>query len=211
MVSKSRCLYIIHRVNSINKLKSIPPEFGIEIDVRGFGDKILLNHDPLDSYSQYEELDNFLSYFHHAFVVFNIKEAGYEDRVIDIAVSHGIQHYFLLDVEFPYFYRATRMNHFRNIAARFSEAEPIEFIFSQRDGERFLVDWVWVDTNTRLPLTKEICSQLRGLKICLVSPDRWGRPGEIASYAQYMSQHQIHVQAIMTELQYVPIWKQSYG
>ena len=38
---------IIHRVNSIEKLKTVPYNFGCEIDVRSNGKEIILNHDAL--------------------------------------------------------------------------------------------------------------------------------------------------------------------
>ena len=37
---------IIHKVNSLNKLKTIPLRFGVEIDVRSYGSNIILNHEP---------------------------------------------------------------------------------------------------------------------------------------------------------------------
>ena len=37
---------IIHRVNNISKLQKIPNNYGIEIDVRDYKNKLILNHDP---------------------------------------------------------------------------------------------------------------------------------------------------------------------
>ena len=37
---------IIHRVNKIKFLKSIPKNFGVEIDVRSFNSELILNHEP---------------------------------------------------------------------------------------------------------------------------------------------------------------------
>ena len=88
-------LTIIHRINTIEELKNIPKEYGIEIDVRGYGNKLLLNHDPIDPDKQYDELEEYLSNFNHAFIIFNIKEAGYEDKIIGLARKHNIENYFL--------------------------------------------------------------------------------------------------------------------
>ena len=40
---------IIHRVNSIKKLRKIPNNFGVEIDLRVYQSKIILNHEPFKS------------------------------------------------------------------------------------------------------------------------------------------------------------------
>ena len=40
---------IIHRINSIKKLKKIPKNFGVEIDLRVYQSKIILNHEPFKS------------------------------------------------------------------------------------------------------------------------------------------------------------------
>ena len=62
---------ICHRINTISELKNIPKEYGVEIDVRAFGTKLILNHEP----HQYgDELEEYLQNFDHAFVIFNIKE-----------------------------------------------------------------------------------------------------------------------------------------
>ena len=37
---------IIHRVNSLAKLRQIPERYGVEVDVRSFGSKLILNHEP---------------------------------------------------------------------------------------------------------------------------------------------------------------------
>ena len=37
---------IIHRINLINKLKEIPENFGVEIDIRSYKSDLVLNHEP---------------------------------------------------------------------------------------------------------------------------------------------------------------------
>lgn len=201
----------MHRINTIRELDKIPVEFGLEIDIRGFGRKILLSHDPIDESKKYDELENYLKYYKHSFIIFNMKEAGYEQRVIELAEKLNLKDYFLLDVEFPFLYNATRKNRFRKIAVRYSEAEPIEFVNAQKENELPLVDWIWIDTNTRLPLTKKIMEQMQGFKTCLVSPERWGRPDDIEKYAYFLSEQNIMIDAIMTSPEFVKIWRRSYG
>ena len=202
-------LIICHRVNKIADLKGTPREFGVEIDIRGYGKKLLLNHDVINYPEEYDELENYLKEFNHAFIIFNIKEAGIEQQVINLAEKYKIKNYFLLDVEFPYFFRATRKDNFRKIAVRYSEAEPIEFTIAQTINGKAIVDWVWVDTNTQLPLNKEIYNKLKnaGFKLCLVCPERWGRAEDIENYINYMKENNIELDAVMTALKFAEKWK----
>ncbi len=198
-------LIIRHRVNTIEELNKTPKEYGVEVDVRGYGKKLLLNHEQINEPEKCDELEDYLKNFNHAFIIFNIKEAGIEQQVIDLAEKYKINSYFLLDVEFPFLYRATRNKRFRKIASRFSEAEPIEMSLAQKD----YLDWVWVDTNTKLPLNKQSCQQLKkaGFKLCLVCPERWGRPQDIDKYIDYMKQNKIFPDAVMTSLDYAKKWE----
>ena len=43
-----------------------------------------------------------------------------------------------------------------------------------------LVDWVWIDTFTKLPLNQNAIKILKNFKTCLVCPDRWERQEDIA-------------------------------
>mgnify|MGYP001450732031 FL=1 len=113
---------IVHRINSIKKLKKIPINFGAEIDLRVYQSKIILNHEPFKSG---DTLDNFLKYYNHGTLILNIKEDGIEDEVIKKVKKAKIKSYFLLDVEFPYIYRSIKDKQ-KNIAIRFSEKETIE-------------------------------------------------------------------------------------
>ena len=40
--------FIIHRINKIKDLKSLPKKFGVEIDIRTMGSKLILNHEPFN-------------------------------------------------------------------------------------------------------------------------------------------------------------------
>ena len=53
---------IIHRVNTIEKLKMVPHDFGCEIDVRSNGKEIILNHDAMQDGCSFE---NFLNFYNH--------------------------------------------------------------------------------------------------------------------------------------------------
>lgn len=200
-------IIIIHRINTIQKLKQIPVKYGVEIDIRGYGDKILLNHDPIDNPNDYDELEDYLKNYNHSFIIFNVKEAGYEQRIIDLAKKYSIEKYFLLDVEFPYLYRATRKEGIRQIAVRYSEAEPIEAVEAQIKNQTPLLDWVWIDTNTTLPLNKDIINRLKPFKTALVCPERWGRPKDIPSYIKKMKELKFKPDAVMTAYEYAEEWE----
>jgi len=199
-------LYIIHQINKIKDLKKIPQKYGVEVDVRGYGKKLLLNHDPIDRPEDFDELENYLKNYQHAFIVFNVKEAGYEKRIIDLAHKYKIKNYFLLDVEFPYLYRATRKNKFKKIAMRYSEAEPIAGVLAQIKNKKPLLDWVWIDTNTKLPLDKKTVNTLKVFKTCLVCPSRWGRVKDIGVYKKQMQKIDFFPTAIMTSLDNLKYW-----
>jgi hypothetical protein len=189
---------IIHRVNLISNLLKIPKKYGVEVDVRAYGDKLILNHEP---HKSGDELEEYLQNCNHAFIIFNIKEDGIEEEVIELAEKYGVKDYFLLDVEYPFIYRSISKG-FKKIGVRFSEAEPIESALAQK------VNWVWVDTNTKFPLNEVSYKKLKhaGFKICLVCPERWGRSQDIENYKEYMKENQIKIDAVMTSLKYAEKW-----
>ena len=191
--------FIIHRVNQIKHLKNIPREYGCEIDIRTDGSKLILNHDP------FKKGDNFIDYlneYRNGTLVLNIKESGIEDLVLEEVRKRNIDSYFLLDVEFPYFYSATEKGE-KNIAVRFSEKEPIENIFLFQNK----VDWVWIDTITKIPLTKNNISILKGFKSCLVCPSRWGRRNEIFEMKEELKKMNFKFDLIMTSIEVIGEWK----
>lgn len=193
---------IAHRINTIAELSRVPVTWGVEIDVRHNNrtGRPYLNHD----LGEGEDLERYLKKFKHAFIVFNIKEAGIENKCIDLAVKYHIpkKNYFLLDVEFPFLYRASRKEGISQIAIRYSEAEPIEMTEAQRN----FVDWVWIDTNTTLPLDMKTVPRLKGFKTCLVSPDRWGRVDDIPKYRQKLKKIGLALDAVMVGLEHGKLW-----
>jgi hypothetical protein len=194
--------YVVHRINEIEKLAQIPHRFGIEIDIRAYGSELILNHEP---FLRGDRLVDYLDAYKHGLLVLNIKEAGIEDEVLRLVKSHGISDYFLLDCEFPYIYRSTREG-VHQIAMRYSEDEPIEAALNYRSK----ADWVWVDTNTQLPLSSNIIEQLDGFKTCLVCPERWGRSHDIAPYAAAMKSLSFQPDAIMTGLEFIQKWENAW-
>jgi len=193
---------IIHRVNTIQQLKKISPQFGTEIDIRVWGSDLILNHEPFE---KGEKLIDYLDEYENGTLILNIKEAGIEDAVLHLVKQRPqIKSYFLLDVEFPYLYRASRQGE-KNIAIRFSEDESIETV-KKYVGK---VNWVWIDTNTQLPISNENKAILDNFKKCLVCPERWGRPEEIINYRKEISLMNFELNAIMSSKKYCDSWLSS--
>ncbi|MFM7358565.1 MAG: hypothetical protein ACKO1T_08300 [Sediminibacterium sp.] len=189
---------VIHSVNTLDQLSKVSTEFGCEIDIRSNGGHLILNHDP---HEDGEKLVDFLENYQHGLLVLNVKEAGLENEIIQMMSQAGITEYFLLDVEFPYLYRAAQMG-IRNIAVRFSEEEPIQM--AQNFIDR--VDWIWIDTLTKLPISADSLPVVQKFKSCLVCPERWGRPMEIPQLKKQMLGMDFHPSAVMTGLNFVKEW-----
>jgi len=192
---------IIHRINKIVDLKKIPQNFGCEIDLRTDGSNIVLNHEP---FKKGDFLIDYLDEYNNGTLVLNIKESGIEDLVISELKKRDINDYFLLDLEFPYIYSAVRKN-IRDIAIRFSEDEPIQMLEKYIE----LVDWVWIDTNTILPIDNSNISILNKTKSCLVCPERWGRSEDILKYRIKLNNLGFTPTAVMTSLDNINNWEKN--
>ena len=191
---------VVHRVNTIEKLKEVDSKYGVELDVRADGSSLILNHEP---FCGGESFVDYLDEYNHGLMVLNIKEAGIENEVLRLVREKGIKRHFLLDVEFPYIYQATRKGE-HAIAMRYSEDEAIETVLNYTGK----ADWVWIDTNTQLPLNMEIIEKLKPFKTCLVCPERWGRPQDIGNYIDKMIKLDFRLDAVMTSLKYSAVWEQ---
>lgn len=189
---------VIHRVNTIEKLKLIPGHFGCEVDIRAYGSELILNHEPFLSG---ERLSDFLENYNHGILILNVKEAGIESAILDMVAKAGINRFFLLDVEFPYLYSASRKG-IREIAVRFSEDEPIQLIHNYKE----MVDWVWIDTITRFPVTNSEVALLQSFQTCIVCPERWGRPQDIPFIKQQLIELNFMPTAVMTALECANVW-----
>ncbi len=190
---------ILHRINKIEELKAINPLFGVEIDIRTYGDDLILSHDPFKKGDKFED---YLSEYKHGTLILNIKESGIEDDVLSLIQKYNdVKSYFLLDVEFPYIFSASK-NDFKNIAIRFSEFESIDTVIKFKG----LIDWIWIDTFTKLPLNQNAINVLKSFKTCLVCPGRWNRPGDISFYKNQLKNMKFSVNAVMTSKHSAKLW-----
>jgi hypothetical protein len=191
---------IIHRVNTITELATIPTQYGVEVDVRVHNKKLILNHDPYESGELFE---NYLKNYQHAFLIVDVKTEWIATDILKVLHRNNIENYFLLGLSIPEII-ALEKNHFTSIAVRYSEYEPIAGALALAGR----VDWVWIDTFTKLSLTHGEHEQIKkvGFKTCLVCPERWGRPEDISRYKKYLLKKKIKLDAVMTAQPFVEEW-----
>ena len=190
---------ITHRINSIKLLRKIPEKYGVEIDLRTNGSKIILNH---ESSSRGDTFKNYLENYRHGTLILNIKEAGIEEEVEKMLAKNKIKSYFLLDVEMPFLFSATKKKK-RKLAVRFSEYESIETVknFINR------TEWIWVDTVTKLPIVKKNISIIKKFKSCIVCPERLNTKKDIKKYKKKFNQLNFTPDAVMTSVSCIKLWE----
>lgn len=186
---------IAHRLNTIRELVATPTIFGVEVDIRSFGERLVMHHDAL---IEGESFDAWIAAYRHGTLILNVKEEGLEARLIDLMKSHGIDDYFFLDQSFPFLVKWAKAGE-RRCAVRVSEFESVETALSL-SGK---IDWVWVDCFTHFPLSNEDAARLKiaGLKLCLVSPELQGRNAEteIPLLAAILAKRGIQADAVCTK------------
>lgn len=196
-------IVVRHCINTIDGLKEIPPQYGVELDIRATPDgRLILNHEP---FAEGEDFEAYLQHWQHAFGMFNIKEAGVEDQIHALAAKHQIKNYFVFDLETPYLWKVAGTSAGAHAAVRFSEDECMHTALAFKGK----IGWVWIDTKTRLPLNAQVVKELRGFKTALVCPERWGRADDIPSYITQMKELGFRPDAVMTAEKYVSLWEQS--
>lgn len=192
--------FVAHRINTIEELKHIPTEYGVELDLRDFGDRLVLQHDPFKDGEDFEE---YLKHYQHGTMILNIKSERIEYKVLELIQKYKIKKYFFLDSSFPMIHQLSN-NGEKNIALRFSEFEGIDTILVMAGK----VKWVWVDCFTKLPIDHQSYMLLKekGFKLCLVSPDLHGQAEKIAGYKKYLAKENIIFDAICTKVYHIERW-----
>jgi len=179
---------IAHRINTVEQLRQVPHEYGIELDLRDSRGKLVLWHDPFPP-EDAPAFEDFLPAYRHRLMILNVKSERIEWAVLDLIKRYNIERYFFLDSSFPMIRQLVQKGESR-IAVRFSEFEPIESALALA-GQ---VEWVWIDCFTKMPLTPDTYRQLkRHFKLCAVSPELQGRAVEsIADYAAQLADYPMH-------------------
>lgn len=185
---------IAHRRNTIAELQATPAQYGIEVDIRSWGDRLVIHHDP---FVEGENFETWLAAYRHGTLILNVKEEGLEARLVELMRNRGIADYFFLDQSFPFLVKWSRAG-LRNCAVRVSEFEAVETALTLAGK----VDWVWVDCFTHFPLSSEDARRLQqaAFRLCLVSPELQGRDvAEIAALAALLVERGIKVEAVCTK------------
>ena len=191
--------YIVHAVNSKEKLKKIPNNFGIEVDIRFRDNELVMGHDLNDCQNKLEEM---LENYQHSLFVANIKDSGVESLVIQTLINYKISNFFLLDVEIPYLVKNLNL-YGSYLSTRFSEYENI----SNSLNLVHKVKWIWIDTFNKLPIETKDISILKNFTSCLVSPSRWGRLSDIENYTNQLKNLNYFPDYVMVDEEEIQIWQ----
>lgn len=194
-------IYVAHRINKVEELKKVPSEYGVEIDLRDWQDRLILQHDPFKGGQDFEE---YLQHYHHALMVLNIKSERIEHEVLRLLKKYKITDYFFLDSSFPMIYLLSRQGE-SNSALRFSEFEGMDTILAMKGR----VKWVWVDCFSKLPLDGKKYGILKqaGFKLCLVSPELQKHEHDIEVYRNFLINEGIVFDAVCTKMRNIGKWQ----
>lgn len=197
--------FIAHRINTLIELKKLPPEYGVELDLRDdLTGRIYIQHNPFEDGEDFEPYAKEYSSAHKRTMILNVKSERIEHRILEIIQKFGIKNYFFLDSTFPMIKLLSDMGE-KNIAVRFSEFEGMDTVRVMAGK----INWIWVDTFTKLPIDKEIFEEMKGLgyKLCLVSPELQGQPEKITEYKAQLANYNIIFDAICTKSYNIEKWK----
>ena len=153
---------IAHRKNTIAELSQTPSQFGIEVDIRSWGEGLTIHHDP---FVRGEDFTEWLKHYQHQLLILNVKEEGLEARLVELMKERGIENYFFLDQSFPFLVKWAKLGE-KRLAVRVSEYESIDTALSLKDK----ANWIWVDCFAHFPLNENTAKQLKeaNFKLCLV-------------------------------------------
>lgn len=194
-----RTKFICHRINTLHALACIPPEFGVEFDVRDYGNQLILSHDPFNTDSNSDSFEDYVKHIGSRFALVNVKSERIELKILDLLRGCNVGNFAFLDSSLPMICLLRG-----NVAARFSEYEPLEYCTAIKD----FTSWIWIDCITKFPLTVETYQKLRALgkPLCLVSPDLHNRPAEITIYRSKVIENGFWCDAICCKLDNIIHW-----
>ena len=170
-----RKVFIRHRVNQLEDLKTLDPHWGAELDLRSDVTRpgsLHLSHDPWRLGVDFEE-------WLHAFqqrkiqgpLLLNTKEDGLEEAIETLLRKFAITNYLFLDTTFPTLVKNVLAGRGDKFFIRLSSFEPSQMI------EKFQgrVQWIWADCfQADPPDLGAVTALSRHFKICLVSPELHG-------------------------------------
>jgi len=192
--------FIAHQINTIEELKCVPKEYGVEVDLRDHGNRLILQHDP---FKDGEDFEDYLKYYDHGTMILNIKSERIEFRVLELLKKYKVERYFFLDSSFPMVYLLSEQGE-KNIALRFSEFEGLDTIMNMKDR----INWVWVDCFRKFPMdniSHNIFTDI-GLKLCLVSPELQNRRNELKPCIKTLQNGKIKIDAVCSKIDNYNTW-----
>ncbi len=198
--------FIAHRINTTEEIKQLPPQFGLELDLRDSLDgRIYMQHDP---FVNGEDFEGLLRFYQHGTMILNIKSERIEPRVLALLKTYSITNFFFLDSSFPMIKTLSDKGESR-LALRYSEFEGVDTLRNMQGK----VQWVWVDCFNNFPLSSETAKTIKelGYKICVVSPELQGQPEKIEKYAENIRLQQLPINAICTKVYNIERWRDLLG
>lgn len=193
--------FIAHRVNTIQELDSISPQYGVELDLRdSLTGRIYIQHNPFEPGEDFEE---YLRHYKHGTMILNVKSERIELKIQELLRKYHIEKYFFLDSSFPMIKLLSDQGE-KKIALRFSEYEGLDLLLAMQGK----AEWVWVDCFSKLPLDSNAYEQIKkmGYKICIVSPELQGQPEKITEYKAQFKKYNIYPDAICTKVSNISKW-----
>ena len=185
---------IAHRINTINQLKNLNTNLGVEVDIRSNDKNLIISHDPFSDYINFEE---WLSFYKHGTLILNVKENGLEKELIKTMQNFKKDNFFILDQSFPYLVNTIKKGE-KRCAVRLSEYESINTVLSLKNK----LNWVWIDFFTKFPLDFEVYKILKkhNFKLCIVSPELQGHTNsKCLDLKKYIKSKQMYFDAVCTK------------
>lgn len=198
--------FIAHRVNTLEDLRRLPTEYGVELDLRDSLDgSVYISHNPFEPGENFED---YLKEYRHGTMILNIKSERIEPKVTELMQKYRLEDYFYLDSSFPMIYTMAKAGQ-RRIALRVSELEGLDTVRNMAGK----VDWLWVDCFTKIPINKSEYDELKslGYKLCFVSPELEGRDEAIEEYKRALADRGMVMDAICTKSYNIPRWLSGHA
>ena len=185
---------IAHRINTIDQLKNLNFNLGVEVDIRSNEKNLIICHDPFSDYINFKD---WLSFYNHGTLVLNVKENGLEEELLKTLQDFKKENFFILDQAFPYLINTIESGE-KRCAIRLSEYESINTVLSLKDK----LNWVWIDFFTKFPLDFEIYKVLKkhNFKLCIVSPELQGHKNSVClELKNYIKSNEMNFDAVCTK------------
>ena len=193
--------YIAHRINTVEELRKLPTEYGVELDLRDdLNGRIYISHNPFEAG---EDFEDYCKEYHHGTMILNIKSERIEHEVLKLMEQYQIKNYFFLDSSFPMIKLLTDMG-VKQVALRFSELEGLDTIRNMAGR----AEWVWVYCFTKVPIEQASFQELKalGYKLCFVSPELEAQEEKLPLYKQYIKEQGIVFDAVCTKSYHIKDW-----